>query len=69
MGLYVFFHSQLLPAAVPLDARRAEWGRSLSGTGPYAVAGLLAWVWAPVALVVLAVMPMLFVVPTLLGEG
>ena len=45
------------------------WGRSLSDTGLYAVAGLLAWVWAPVALVVLAVIPMLFVVPTLLGEG
>lgn len=69
MGWYVFFHSDLLPAGVPAAERRREWQRSWVGTGLYALAAALAFVDVPVALGLLAVIPLGYVVPTLLREA
>jgi uncharacterized membrane protein len=68
MGQYVFFKSRLLSAAVPLSERKREWRRSWAGTGLYALACVLALVFVPAALVVVAIIPMLFLVPNLLEE-
>lgn len=68
MGYYVFFKSDLFPLAIPLDARRREWRRSFFGVALYVLAGLLAFVWVTGALIVLAVIPFLFVIPNLLQE-
>jgi hypothetical protein len=52
-----------------MDARRREWQRSFLGVALYAAAALLAFLWVPVALAMLAGIPLMFVVPTLIGES
>ncbi len=69
MGWYVFFHSDLLPEALPLAERQREWRRSWLGTAAYGLATALAFLSVPVALGLLAVIPFGFVVPRLLGEA
>lgn len=69
MGQYVFFKSDLMPDSVPLSDRRFEWGRSWVGVIAYALAAALAFVWVPLALVVLAIIPLFYVVPNLLRES
>jgi uncharacterized membrane protein len=69
MGYYVFFMSDLFPVVVPRQTRLREWQRSLIGSGVYALAAGLAFVWVEAALVVLAVIPLFFVVPTLLPDA
>jgi len=68
MGQYVFFKSNLLSEAVPISERRREWRRSWLGTGLYGVASILAFVFVQAALVIVAIIPFLFLVPNLLQE-
>jgi uncharacterized membrane protein len=68
MGRYVFFKSKLLSEAVPMNERKREWRRSWMGTGLYATASILALVFVQAALVLVAMIPMLFLVPNLLEE-
>jgi uncharacterized membrane protein len=68
MGRYVFFKSKLLSEAVPMSERKREWRRSWMGTGLYATASILALVFVQAALVLVAMIPMLFLVPNLLEE-
>src|SRR5579859_445549 len=68
MGYYVFFKSDLFPLAVSPQARRREWRRTLVGVALYVMAGLLAFVSVSAALIVLAVIPWLYVIPNLLQE-
>jgi uncharacterized membrane protein len=69
MGHYVFFKSKLLSAAVPFSERRREWRRSWIGTGLYGLASLIALIFVQAALVIVAIIPMLFLVPNLLEEA
>lgn len=69
MGRYVFFRSSLLSEAVPLQERQREWIRSWLGTGLYALAIILALIYVHAALVLVAIIPFLFVIPNLLEEG
>jgi uncharacterized membrane protein len=69
MGYYVFFKSGLFPESVPMRARRREWARSFLGVALYATAGLLAFASVNAALIMLAVIPFLFVIPNLIGEN
>jgi uncharacterized membrane protein len=68
MGRYVFFKSKLLSEAVPMSERKREWRRSWMGTGLYATASILALVFVQAALVLVAMIHMLFLVPNLLEE-
>lgn len=68
MGDYVFFKSKLLSEAVPISERKREWRRSWMGPGLYATAGILALVFVQAALVLVAIIPLLFLVPNLLEE-
>jgi uncharacterized membrane protein len=69
MGHYAFFKGNLLPASVTLAERRREWYRSWVGTGFYGLAVILAFIYVYAALVVVALLPLFYVVPTLLGQG
>ena len=69
IGYYVFFKSGLFPAGIPIDARRREWQRSFLGVALYAVAALLAFLWVPAALAMLAGIPLMYVVPTLIRDS
>lgn len=68
MGRYVFFKSDLMPNTVPMSERRREWQRSWWGVALYGLASLLAFIFVYAALVVVAVIPFLYVVPSLLQE-
>ena len=67
MGWYVFFKGDLVSPAVTMDERRREWRRSAVGAAVYLGAGLLGLVAVPLALVMYAVIPFAWVVPTLLA--
>ena len=69
MGRYVFFTSKLLLDTVPLSERKREWRRSWLGTGLYALASFMAFVFVPASLVTVAIIPILFLIPNLLQEG
>jgi uncharacterized membrane protein len=66
MGSYVFFVGNLLPGSITPAERRREWRRSWIGTLSYLVAAALAFVWAPISLLIFALIPLVFVVPNLL---
>lgn len=67
MGHYVFFGGRLVEDSVSEAERRKEWHRSWWGTGAYAAAVALAFVWVYAALAIIAVLPFVYVVPALLG--
>lgn len=67
MGWYVYFKGDLVSAAVTMDERRREWHRATFGAVVYLAAALIGLVAAPVALVTFAIMPFVYVVPTLLA--
>ena len=67
MGWYVFFKGDLISPAVTIGERRGEWRRSAIGAAVYLGAGLLGLVVVPLALVMYAVIPFAWVVPTLLA--
>jgi uncharacterized protein YybS (DUF2232 family) len=66
---YVFFGSDLTLESVPIAERRREWKRGCWAFILYAVASLVALVYVYAALVVIAVIPFLFVVPRLLQKA
>jgi uncharacterized membrane protein len=66
MGFHVFFAGNLVSPAIPQAERRREWRRSWFGTIGYGAAAAAAFVWVPISLVVFAVIPLVFVVPSLL---
>ena len=68
MGSYVFFKSNLMLESVPMSERQREWRRSWLGVGLYGLASLLAFVWVYAALIIVAVIPFLYVVPNLMRE-
>jgi asparagine N-glycosylation enzyme membrane subunit Stt3 len=68
MGQYVLFHSDLADESISMSARVHEWRRGWAGVGSYLVAGLLAWVWLPGALLLIAAIPVAYFVPSLLNS-
>ncbi len=66
MGQYVFFKSDLVPQTVSFQDRQGEFRRSLIGTALYAGATLCALFFVYLALAILALIPVLFVIPNLL---
>jgi uncharacterized membrane protein len=67
MGWYVFFKGDLLPAAITMDERRHEWRRASVGALVYFGAAIIGLIAAPIALLMYAVIPLAWVVPTLLA--
>jgi len=51
-----------------MSERQREWRRSWLGVGLYGLASLLAFVWVYAALIIVAVIPFLYVVPNLMRE-
>jgi len=66
MGYYAFFIGKLIPQAVPMAERRREFGRAWIGTGFYFFSAILALLFVQGALLILALVPLAFVVPTLM---
>lgn len=66
MGRHVFFKSDLMGPTVSLVERRREFRRSWWGVILYGLAGVLAFVWVYAALVILAIIPFIYVVPYLM---
>lgn len=68
MGRHVFFKSNLMDASVPLNERRREFQRSWWGILLYGLAGIVAFVFVYLALVILAIIPFIYVVPYLMQQ-
>src|SRR5258708_82284 len=68
MGYYAFFVGKLIPEAVPQAERRREYGRAWIGTGLYFFSAILALIYVYGALFILAIIPLLYVVPTLIQQ-
>jgi uncharacterized membrane protein len=68
MGYHVFFAGETSLPAISQAERRREWRRSWFGTLGYLAAAAVAFVWQPIALVVFAIIPLIFVVPSLLRD-
>jgi uncharacterized membrane protein len=68
MGFHVFFAGNLVAPSIPVAQRRREWRRSWFGTVGYLVAAAVAFAWEPIALLVFAIIPLVFVVPSLLRD-
>jgi uncharacterized membrane protein len=66
MGYYAFFVGQLIAPTVSLPERRREYARAWIGTGLYLASALIAFIYVYAALFILAVIPLSFVVPTLM---
>lgn len=66
---YVFFRSDLTLDSVPVAERRREWKRGCWAFALYGVASLLALLYVYAALVVIAVIPFLFVVPKVVQKA
>lgn len=66
MGQYALFHGDLADGTISMDVRRRERRRGWAGVGAYLVAGVLAWVWVPAALLLIAAIPVAYFVPSLL---
>jgi uncharacterized membrane protein len=66
MGRHVFFKSDLMEEAIPISERWREFQRSWLGVVLYGLAGIIAFVFVYAALVILAIIPFIYVVPYLL---
>ena len=66
MGRHVFFNSDLMDQAIPLGERWREFQRSWLGVVLYGFAGITAFGFVYAALVILAIIPFIYVVPYLL---
>jgi uncharacterized membrane protein len=66
MGRYVFFKSDLFSPLVSMDDRRRSWTRYRLSVLLYAGAGALAFVAVYASLAILALVPFIYVVPSLL---
>ncbi|MEP7200949.1 MAG: TMEM175 family protein [Chloroflexota bacterium] len=69
MGKYVFFTSALMSPTISMDERRAEFRRSLVGTGMYVFATLCAFVFVYLSLLIMVLIPIFYVVPGLVREA
>ena len=69
MGRYVFFKSDLFNPSISMDERRRSWTRYRLSVLLYGGAGLLAFVSVYLSLAILALVPFLYVVPSLLRRG
>jgi hypothetical protein len=69
MGRYVFFKSDLFNPSISMDDRRRSWTRYRMSVLLYGGAGALAFVAVYASLAVLALVPFLYVVPSLLRRG
>ncbi|MFN8637992.1 MAG: TMEM175 family protein [Dehalococcoidia bacterium] len=67
MGQYALFHSDLADESIPMSVRRHERRRGWTGVSAYLMAGVLAWVWLPGALLLFAAIPVTYFVPSLLN--
>ena len=68
MGRYVLFVGRLIDPAVPEAERRAEFRRSLFGTVLYLACVPIAFVLPALALILFVVLPIAYVVPSLLSS-
>ena len=69
MGWYVFFKGDLVSPAITQAERRREWWRANVGAMAYLAAALIGLVAPPIAVVLFLLLPLAWVVPTLLGPG
>ena len=69
MGRYVFFKSDLFSPLVSMDDRRRSWTRYRLSVVLYGGAGALAFVAVYASLAILALVPFIYVVPSLLRRG
>ena len=69
MGWYVFFKGDLVAATVTQDERRREWRKATTGAAVYLGAALIGLVAPPIALLLFLILPLAWVVPTLLDPG
>lgn len=67
LGHYTFFGGKLVDATVPEALLRHEWRRSWIGTLAYLIAALAALTFVPAALLLIVLIPLAYVVPTVLG--
>lgn len=67
MGQYALFGGELADPAIPLAEREGERRRAWLGLTAYVVAGVLAFVWVPAALVIIAGILMTYFVVNLLS--
>lgn len=68
MGYYAFFIGNLVSDSVSRDDRRREYARAWFGTGLYLAGAVIALIYVYAALVLLALTPLLYVVPTLFQD-
>ena len=69
MGQYVLFKSQLVSDVVTPEVRRREWQRSWIGTGMYGLAAIIALLFVYAALLIIALIPIFYVVPGLVWSN
>ena len=69
MAWYVFFKGVLISPAVPQAERRRELRRAITGAVVYLAAALIGLVAPPIAVLMFLVLPLAWVVPTLLDPG
>ena len=69
MGWYVFFKGDLVAATVTPVERRREWRKATNGAVIYLGAALIGLVAPPIAILMFLILPLAWVVPTLLDPG
>lgn len=69
MGQYALFGGDLVDPTIPMEERRHERRRAYIGVAAYAIAGALAFVSVPAALVIIGGIPIAYFVPNLLSAA
>ena len=69
MAWYVFFKGDLVAATVTYAERRREWRKATRGAAIYLAAALIGLVAPPIALLLFLILPLAWVVPSLLDPG
>ena len=69
MAWYVFFKGDLISSAVPGYERRHELRRAIIGAVVYLAAALIGLVAPPIAILLFLILPLAWVVPSLLDSG
>ena len=69
MAWYVFFKGDLVAATVTQVERRREWRKATNGAVIYLGAALIGLVAPPIAILMFLILPLAWVVPTLLDPG
>ncbi len=68
MGQYALFGGALVDESVPMAERWSERRRGWAGVSAFAVAVVMAYVWSPGALILIAGIPLAYFVPNLLSS-